>query len=292
MNERLLFYKMRQLFKPLLDLIFGDELPPSFKYKIVIKSLKCVFVLILIVVQSSGVKIFAREGFQVSAGALGGLGVVAPQNHYDNAYYELDYKYRLSYGGQVNIGYGFSNLFALVLSGGYQQFNQKYSGEFSPGLGAPPQMHEKNVKLSYANMGLLAKFTASFQDAYVYDTKAQYFAMGGFLLSRLIGADVNYTANGVAMPYPSKLIPYSAVGYPYSPVTDSRSLFSDWGLSFVVQLGADIFISEKFAISPAIYGQAAILDINNRNYRKHDNYKASRTLFGGLNVGVTYYISR
>lgn len=257
-----------------------------------IKSSKCVFVLVIIIVQSLGINVYAQEGLQISAGGFGGLGIVAPQNHFDNPYYELDYKYKLSYGGQANVGYGFSDLFALVLSVGYQQVNQGYSGEFSPGMGAPRQVHEKNVRLNYTNIGLLAKFTASFQDAYVYDTKAQFFAMGGFLLNRLIGADLNYIANGVSMPYPSKLIPYPAAGYPYDPVTDAQSLFSDWGLSFVVHLGADIFLSEKFAITPAIQGQAAILDINNKNYRKHDNYKVSRTLFGGLNIGVTYYLSR
>lgn len=248
-----------------------------------------VFILIF---QLFATSIHAQEGIHLSAQGIGGLSLVSPQNHYDNSFYELDYKYKMGFGGQFNIGYGFDPHFALVLATGFQSYHQEYKGDFSPGLGAPPQSHMKDIKLNYLNIGLLAKYSNTFQDAYVYDVKAQLVIKGGLMMSKLIGAEVTYNANGVDIPYPSKLIPYTAIDYPYAPVTEDKDLFTDWTLSFVLNLGTDIFLSPKIAISPSIQTQISLLDINNKNYRKHDAYKASRTIFGGLNLGFTYYLNR
>lgn len=240
----------------------------------------------------------AQEGLQISTSGIGGLGLVSPQNHYDNSFYELEYKYKIGYGGQLNVGYGLKSNVAVILTTGYQTYHQQYKGDFSPGLGAPNQSHIKDINLDYINMGLLAKYTMTFQDDYVYDVKAQLVVMGGLVASKLINADVSYKANGVEMLYPSKLPPYDfpdripKVEYPYAPVTNDKELFTKWALSFVLNIGTDVFITPKLAFSPSIQGQIAILDINNKNYRVHDNYKSSRILFGGLNLGFTYYFRR
>jgi hypothetical protein len=236
----------------------------------------------------------AQDGLQISVSGLGGIGLVSPQNHYDNPFYELDYKYKLGYGAQVNVGYGLSSNIAIVFTSGYQTYHQQYKGNFSPGYGSPDQSHLKDINLDYINLGLMAKYTTSFKDDYVFDTKAQLVVMGGLIASKLINADVSYLANGEEISYPSKIPPYNFPGveYPYTPITNDKELFTKWALSFVLNIGTDIFITPKLALSPSIQGQIAILDINNKNYRNHENYKSSRLLFGGLNLGLTYYFSR
>lgn len=234
----------------------------------------------------------AQEGFQISIGGSGGVGVVAPQNHYDNPYYELDYKLKLSYGAHGKVGYGFNELFATNILVGYQQFQNGYKGNFDPGLGAPSQSHQKDVKLSYLQLGVLAKITSSFNDDYVYDKKAQLVVSTGFVFSKLLSADVKYVANDKEIAYPSKLIPYSDLNYPYQPISDDKKLFTPWNLKFLLNLGVDVFITESLALNASIQGQASILDINSKSYRVHDEYKASRILYGGLQLEMTYYFNR
>lgn len=256
------------------------------------------YIAFIVITQLFITNLHAQEGLQISANGIVGLGLISPQNHYDNAQYELEYKYKIGYGGQVNVGYGLSSNLAIVLNTGYQTFHQQYKGEFSPGLGAPPQSHLKDINLDYINLGVMAKYATTFKDDYVYDTKAQLVVMAGFTASKLINAKVSYVANGKDMSYPSKLPPYDfpdrvpPVEYPYSSVTNDKDLYTKWALSFVLNVGTDIFITPKLAISPSAQAQISLLDINNKNFRVHDAYKSSRTLFGGLNLGITYYISR
>ena len=249
-------------------------------------------IVFIIVFQLFVSTLHALEGMQISAHGIGGIGLVSPQNHYDNSFYELDYKYKIGIGGQFNVGYGFTHRVSAILATGFQNYHQQYTGEFSPGLGAPNQSHLKDINLGYLNIGLLAKYATTFQDAYVYGSKAQLVLMGGIMASNLISAKVSYKANGEEVAYPSKLIPYTSEEYPYEPFTKGKDLYTKWALSFVLNIGADVFLSDKIAISPSIQTQISLLDINNKNYRVHETYKASRTIFGGLNLGITYYINR
>ncbi|MCO5229789.1 MAG: hypothetical protein M9958_01405 [Chitinophagales bacterium] len=253
---------------------------------------KVCFWVTIILLYFFNTNVFAQEGWQLSVQGSGGIGVISPQNHFSNPYYELDYKFKIGYLGQLNFGYGFNNQVALIGLAGYQKVNQDYKGDFSPGLGAPPQSHQKQVGLSFINFGVLAKYTTNFQDAYVYGNKAQLVVSGGLVMSKLVAAKLNYIANGELMPYPSKLIPYTDPEYPYSPQSDAKKLFSDWWCSFVLNVGGDIFISSKLAFSPSFQGQVSLTDVNNKDYRKHSAYKASRIFYGGLNLGLTYYINR
>lgn len=256
-----------------------------------IHNLKKIF-LFLVFITFHFDKSFAQEGWQVNASANGGIGFVAPQNHYGNDFYELDYKLKPSFGGHAYIGYGWNDIISTQLLIGYQKYSQGYKGDFSPGLGAPQQHHEKSIQLDYVQVGALVKFATSFQDAYVYDSKAQLVVSTGFVYGQLLKSNVEYIANDVIMPYPSKLIPYTDPNYPYAPVSDSKKLYQPWTLNFVLNAGVDIFLTEQLALTALINGQASILDINAKEYRQHDAYKASRVLNGGLQLGLTYYINR
>ncbi|MCO5233166.1 MAG: hypothetical protein M9888_05465 [Chitinophagales bacterium] len=236
--------------------------------------------------------VFAQNGWQLSGQGSGGIGVISPQNNFGNTFYELEYKFKLGYLGQFNFGYGVTDQIAVIGIVGYQNIQQDYKGNFSPGLGAPPQSHIKEVGLSHLNMGVLVKYVTSFQDAYVYGTKAQLVVSGGLVINKLVQAKMTYIANGVQMPYPSKLIPYTDPEYPYSPQSDAKNLFSGWSGSFVLNIGGDIFITNKLAFSPSFQGQVSLTDVNHKDYRKHEGYKASRVFYGGLNLGLTYYFNR
>lgn len=250
------------------------------------------FFIVLVFITISILPAQSQEGWQINLSGNGGVGFVAPQNHYGNDYYELDYQLKPSFGAHAYLGYGWNDNISTQLILGYQSFAQGYKGDFRPGLGAPPQFHTKNIDLDYAQVGALVKFATSFKDAYVYDSKVQLIVSTGFIYGHLLKAAVEYIANDVKMPYPSKLIPYTDPNYPYTPVSQSKDLYRPWTLNFVLNAGTDIFLTEQFALTALIHGQASILDINAKDYRKHDGYKASRVLTGGLQLGLTYYINR
>lgn len=237
----------------------------------------------------------AQGGLQLFLGPSIGIGLVSPQNHYGNEHYELDYKFSPAFGGNLNIGYGFNDMISLQLLVGYQQFNQKYADKFRPGLGDLPQSHRKTVNQSYIEFGLLVKVARLLGDSYVYDRGVQLFAELGLVAGKLIKANLHYYVHKdgleeVEIPYPGNISPYTAS--PYTAISKDKDLFTPWALIFNLNLGMDVFVGEKLAFSPSILGQLSLTDTNAKTYRKHDNYKSSRLFFGGINIGVTYFISR
>ena len=235
---------------------------------------------------------FAQEGLQISINGQGGFGYIAAQNHYGNDHFRLKYKNKFSYGANFNVGYGFNSQVSLLLTGGYQKFEQGYRGEFDPGLGSGHQSHQKDISLDLLNIGLLTKFVLTMQDAYVYDSKMSFFTTVGFTINKLLKAQLEYQVNNADVAYPAKLPPYTDPNYKYSPVSNAKDLYNNIGLSFVANVGFDFFVSEKLALSPSVQGQISVIDINKKEYRQHEGYRASRVLLAGLNVGLTYYLSR
>lgn len=234
----------------------------------------------------------AQEGLQLHLSSSLGLSYMAPQNHYDNDHYHLSYKNKLSYNIETEVGYGFNKTGALLVGIGYQKFNNSYQGEFNPGLGVLTQYHKKNISLDYLSLNLVARFANSFSDAYVYDNKVQFFVATGFAANFLLNAATTYYSNDEEVSYPDKLIPYTDTNYLYQPVSDAKQLYTNFNLMFLLEAGIDVFISDKFAFRTSISGRASVLDVNQKDYRKHDKYKASRVYFGGLKLGLSYYISR
>ena len=234
----------------------------------------------------------AQEGFQLRLSSAAGLSYMAPQNHYDNDHYHLSYKNKLSYSVDAELGYGFNKMGALLVGVSFQKAQNGYKGEFNPGLGVLTQVHEKDISLNYIGVGVLARISNSFSDAYVYDNKVQFFLTTGFLANVLLSASTDYYSNDIKVGYPSKLIPYTDTDYVYQPVSNPIQLYTNFNLMFVLEAGMDVFISDKFAFTPSIIGRASVLDINQKDYRKHDDYKASRVYFGGIKLGFGYYFSR
>ncbi|MCO5248965.1 MAG: hypothetical protein M9887_08460 [Chitinophagales bacterium] len=237
----------------------------------------------------------AQQGFQMFVGPAIGLGIISPQNHYGNEHYELDYKFSPAFGGGINIGYGFKKLVSLHLSTTYQQFNQKYADKFSPGFGDLNQSHRKTVNQSYAEIGLMVKITQLLGDSYIYDRGVQIFATTGFVLGRLLSANLHYYVKKdgmeeVEIPYPGNISPYTSS--PYQPTTNDKELFTNWILLWNLNLGMDVFLNEKLTFTPSILGQVGLTDINAKKYRVHTPYKSSRVFFGGINLGMTVFFNR
>jgi outer membrane protein W len=250
------------------------------------------FLLITMAVASLQVAV-AQKGWQIHGGAGGGLTYIASQNHYDNSNYQLKYKSTLGYCGSAGLGYGFNSRMGVLLEAGMLQINQKYGNKFSPGLGfVGPGEHQKTVNLTYYSIAPQARFSTNFVDDYVLDAKLQGYVQTGFQLSFLGKANSSYELDGNIEPYPSKLRPYSAAGYPYSPVENDNELFTKLALAFTVQVGLEYFIADKFSVNAALRGHASLTDINNKTFRVHEGYKGSRYFFGGLYLGLGYYINR
>lgn len=238
----------------------------------------------------------AQRGFNFQAGAMGGLSFISPQNHYDNPTFELDYENSIGYSGQAAIGYGFKKSFGLMAEVGYQQINQKYSGQFSPGFTLPNnQQHKKEVNLSYITTSFLVRYTPNLADDYVLDNKVQMHFITGFQIGLLSGAKASYSVDGNKVDFPVNFNPFVNTDFAYEgyPIqTDAKAYFTKINLSYVLQVGMDWFITDKLALSPGIRGHVSLMDVNNKDYRIHDTYKASRVFYGGLYLGMSYFFSR
>jgi opacity protein-like surface antigen len=259
-----------------------DPIMSSVRYLILLAVLMCL----------SGSS-FAQRGWQVQVGAGGGLTYIAAQNHYDNGNYQLNFNSTIGYSGIIGVGYGFNSNMGLILEGGMLQINQKWENKFRPGLGFVGEgIHKKEANLTYFNIAPQMRFATNFVDDYVMDAKLQGYIQTGFQLSFLGAAQMEYDLDGNIEPYPSKLRPYNATDYPYSPVSNDKDLFTNLALAFTLQIGLEYFVADKFSINLGLRGQASMTDINAKAYREHDEYKASRYFFGGLYLGLGYYINR
>ena len=238
--------------------------------------------------------VMAQKGFQIHGGGTAGISFIAAQNDYDNSFYELDYANTLGYSGGLTLGYGFRrSIVGVAAEFSTSGIRQQYKGKFSPGLGFTGKgEHEKNVSLQYYNVGFYTRLAISFKDNFVYDTRVQGHVLTGFQLSMLGSADVEYKLDGNIEPYPSKLRPYVDDNYPYQPVEDDKKLFRKMSMTYVLQVGIDVFITDKLALSPAIRGHVAVWDINNKDYNLHEGKKSSRYYLGGLYLGAAYFFGR
>lgn len=236
----------------------------------------------------------AQKGLQLHLGGTGGLTFIAAQNTYDNNFYELDYKNTLGYSTGVTVGYGFKRSIAsFQAEGGITSIRQNYTGAFRPGLGFTGKgEHEKKVDLQYYHIGFYTRLATAFKDDFVYDTKVQGHILTGIQMAFLGNANVDYYLDGNLEPYPSKIRPYQDESYPYTPVENDKDLFRTFAMTYVLQIGLDLFITDKLAVSPAIRGHVSMWDINKKEYSNHEQYKTSRFFIGGMYLGVAYFFGR
>lgn len=237
---------------------------------------------------------WSQKGVQLHLGGTGGFSFLAAQNTYGNNFYELDYKNTFGYGAGATIGYGFKGSIASIQAEvGFTSIRQDYKGRFRPGLGFTGNgEHDKNVALQYYHIGFYTRLATAFKDDFVYETKVQGHVLTGIQMAFLSNANVEYYLDGNLEPYPSKIRPYQDENYPYAPVKDDKDLFRRFAMTYVLQVGLDLFITDKLAVSPAIRGHVAIWDINKGEYSLHEQYKASRFMLGGMYVGMAYFFGR
>lgn len=244
----------------------------------------CILVVLLSFLAYSSVQ--AQMGFYGAIGGNFNLSYVTPQNTYgvDNA--ELDYGFESGYGGGLRLGYNWHEMFGVGIEAGYLSGGQQYRDRIVLGPGQPRLTHDKLVRLNYVTIAPLFRIAPKLEKNVYKEVQKMKFVMAiGPQIGILTGANVEYQIDGKEVPYPLSITSYDAT-------TDDKTLFEKLSVGLLLDLGFDWYISDRFYINPGFRGQITLTDINSKDYRKHDSYKASHLFMAGLQVSAGYFFVR
>lgn len=229
----------------------------------------------------------AQEGFY---GALGGninASYVTPQNTYGLENAELGYGFEAGYGANLRIGYNWHEMLGIGLEGGYLSGGQQYRDKIKLGPGQQRFQHDKLVRLNYVTITPLFRISPLLEKSlYKQEHKLKFVLAFGPQIGILTGATVDYQIDEKDVEYPLPGI--SA----YPPVTDDKELFQKLSVNFLLDIGFDWYISERWYINPSLRGQISMTDINASDYRSHSGYEASHLFMAGLQVSAGYFFVR
>ncbi|OQX77142.1 MAG: hypothetical protein B6D61_07650 [Bacteroidetes bacterium 4484_249] len=222
----------------------------------------------------------AQKGKELIFGVGGALNSVwiMNQNFYGEP--EVDYAPKMGYAVSFNLGYNFDENMSIMTELQYSLQGQKYDGKQNL-VGGDTYNVERDINLRYFNIPLFFKY--SFGTSV---TKFRFLAgpQFGFLLE----STQEYLRDG------KKLGTFAVDLENNNFVTDASTItdrFESMDISLVLDVGADIHLSDQFFISAGARINYGLKDINAAAYRINDldgEYKPSHNFWGGLYVGINY----
>jgi hypothetical protein len=233
------------------------------------------------------IPVFAQEGLFIGAHLGVGSTYITPQNNYGLLNRELAYKISIGYQGGLRLGYGINEELGLLAEVNYNKGGQKYHDVFKVSRTIKETI-DKKVDLSYMGGALLFRYSPiTRKQEYKQVIKGKLVVMAGFGFNSMLDAKIKYEKDGVLdKNYPTN----SVVGY--SGVNEAKDLFKPIDVNLIMQIGGDIFLTEKLSFLPSLRIQAGLNDINNENFTKHEAYNKSRNILIGFNFGLGYYFGR
>lgn len=227
----------------------------------------------------------AQKGWYIGGFGQLNASYILNQNSYN--YPELGYETTIGYGGNLGIGWNFNSELGFQWNAGITKGGQKYADEFK----ISKNVWEKNYKdvdLTYFHTGILFRYSPIFsRQEYVDDPKLKMVIMVGPQFDFLTKANVVYERGGAEIGYP---LPTPSLDY--KAVSNDKELFQKFVVSGVVSLGIDYLVTEKFFLNAALRAEMGFNDINDKFYRRHDGYAASRIFNPGLQIGLGFYFTR
>lgn len=233
------------------------------------------FILFLFVSYQS----IAQKGKEVVLGVGGAFTTVwiINQNFYGEP--EVDYAPKTGYAASLNLGFNFTKNISALTELQYSLQGQKYDGD---------QNNTKTLRdidLRYFNIPLFFKYAFGSGG-----TKFRF--MAGPQVGILLEANQVYTRNGSK--FYDNITKQNINGeiITFQPGTgDITERFNKTDFSLVLDIGADIHLSDLFYITAGIRGNYGLTQINADKFRilNSDNeYPASNNLWGGIYVGINY----
>jgi hypothetical protein len=221
----------------------------------------------------------AQKGKEIILGVGGAFTTVwiLNQNFYGEP--EVDYAPKTGYAGSLNLGYNFTKNISALTELQYSLQGQKYDGDQNN------QKTLRDIDLRYFNIPLFFKYAFGSGG-----TKFRF--MAGPQIGFLLEANQEYTRDGNSFSYEVTKTNVQGESIKFRPgagnITDR---FKKNDFSLVLDIGADIHISDFFYINAGIRGNYGLTQINADSYRilNSDNeYPASTNLWGGIYVGINY----
>lgn len=222
---------------------------------------------------------YAQKGKEIVIGVGGGVTSVWIVNQSFYGEPEVDYAPKMGYAGSLNLGYNFNKSISVMTELQYSLQGQKYDGKQN--MGGTSYNVERNIDLGYLNIPLLFKYAFGSGG-----TKFRFLA--GPQVGLLMNATQDYLRNDKKIG--SKATDQDGKLF----VTDDNDItdrFEKTDFSLVVDIGADIHLSDLFFITAGIRGNYGLTEINAEPYRIENlegEYLPSNNLWGGVYIGICY----
>lgn len=222
---------------------------------------------------------YAQKGKEIVLGVGGGISSVWIVNQSFYGEPEVDYAPKLGYAGGLILGYNFNQSMSVITELQYSLQGQKYDGKQS--FNGETYNVERNIDLGYFNIPLLFK--------YAFGTGGTKFRfMAGPQVGLLLNASQDYLRNDKKIgTLATDLDGKSFV----TDASDVKDRFEKTDFSLVLDIGADIHLSDLFYITAGLRGNYGLTEINAAPYRIENlegEYLPSNNLWGGVYFGICY----
>ena len=186
-----------------------------------------------------------------------------------SSYYVPSY----GYDAGISIGHNFVKVWGIKAEISMNSMDQKYNNTVDN--------TKREIHLKYLEIPVMLRLA----------TPGKHFAihlMAGPQFGFLMGADqTNITVNGADV---------NSLGSYYKDfqTKDIKERYNKNDMLGVVDLGFDIFLSEKFLLNVGFRVHGSLKDINNSDWKiisQDVDYYSSRNLYGGVNIGFTWALN-
>jgi hypothetical protein len=231
---------------------------------------------------------YAQKGKEIILGVGGGITSVWIVNQSFYGEPEVDYAPKMGYAGGLILGYNFNESISVITELQYSRQGQKYDGKQSFGGGT--YNVERNIDLGYFNIPLLFKYAFG-----TGGTKFRFLAgpQVGILLDatqEYLRDDVNDNVDGNYVRIKTTTLDQNGKQF-VTDANDIKDRFEKTDFSLVVDIGADIHLSDLFYITAGLRGNYGLTEINAAPYRINNlegEYLPSNNLWGGVYFGICY----
>jgi hypothetical protein len=238
---------------------------------------------------------YAQPSFFGGVGAGYYTSVILGQQNYGQRDQASDYRYAASYG--LQLGIDFNNQHIIQLDPTILNIGANYKP--SP---ATANL-DKDIRISYIHLPLSYRFVINGGNNGL-NKGTRFFVGVGPYVNLLSSVDYQTAVNGNDVSLYEYLTAIPAGGgfnrnitalnqlIPDRKNPDFNEMFTSLDLGAMLMLGGQSFLTENLKLSYEIRAGISLSDINAEDWRLPNfdgNYDGSRNLFGGLNLGLTYY---
>jgi hypothetical protein len=225
----------------------------------------------------------AQKGKEIILGVGGAFTTVWILNQSFYGEPEIDYAPKTGYAASLNLGYNFTKNISALTELQYSLQGQKYDGDQK--IGSSEYKTLRDINLRYFNIPLFFKYAFGSGG-----TKFRF--MAGPQVGILLEANQDYTRDDKKFSYEIVKENLSGDNITLQPGAGNiTERFEKTDFSLVLDIGADIHISDLFYINAGIRGNYGLMEINAAPYRIKNldgEYTTSKNLWGGIYVGINY----